>query len=91
MRVNAAVGLVAYRSNGSLLLRYVNHHRAYRWAAERRKLDVRPKMGDAQFVEMREHVEEVRVPRYVDAPVATAKPALFASTPEQLLLELDVP
>ncbi len=91
VRVNADIRLIVHRSNGSLLLCYVDHHdRAYRWA-ERRKLDVHPKTGAAQFVEIRERVEEVRVPVYVDAPVSAAKPALFSSTPEQLLLGYGVP
>lgn len=91
VRVSADIRLIVHRSSGSLLLCYVDHHdRAYRWA-ERRKLDVHPKTGAAQFVEIRERVEEVRVPRYIDTPVAAAKPALFASTPEQLLLGFGVP
>lgn len=91
VRVNADIRLIVHRSNGSLLLCYVDHHnRAYRWA-ERRKLDVHPKTGAAQFVEIRERVEEVRVPFYVEAPVSAAKPALFYSTPEQLLLGYGVP
>lgn len=91
VRVSADIRLIVHRSNSSLLLCYVDHHDpAYRWA-ERRKLDVHPKTGAAQFVEIRERVEEVRVPRYIDAPVAAAKPALFASTPEQLLLGFGVP
>lgn len=91
VRVSADIRLIVHRSNGSLLLCYVDHHdRAYRWA-ERRKLDVHPKTGAAQFVEIRERVEEVRVPVYVEAPVAASKPALFSSTPEQLLLGYGVP
>ena len=91
VRVSADIRLIVHRSNGSLLLCYVDHHdRAYRWA-ERRKLDVHPKTGAAQFVEIRERVEEVRVPVYVEAPVSAAKPALFSSTPEQLLLGYGVP
>jgi len=91
VRVTADLRLIVHRSNSSLLLCYVDHHdRAYRWA-ERRKLDVHPKTGAAQFVEIRERVEEVRVPRYVVAQVTTAKPALFASTPEQLLMGFGVP
>ena len=91
VRVSADIRLIVHRSSGSLLLCYVDHHdRAYRWA-ERRKLDVHPKTGAAQFVEIRERVEEVRVPVYVEAPVSAAKPALFSSTPEQLLLGYGVP
>lgn len=91
VRVNADIRLIVHRSSGSLLLCYVDHHdRAYRWA-ERRKLDVHPKTGAAQFVEIRERVEEVRVPVYVEAPVSATKLALFSSMPEQLLLGYGVP
>jgi superfamily I DNA/RNA helicase/mRNA-degrading endonuclease RelE of RelBE toxin-antitoxin system len=91
VRVSADIRLIVHRSSGSLLLCYVDHHdRAYRWA-ERRKLDVHPRTGAAQFVEVRERVEEVRVPKYVEAPVSPAKPALFSSMPEQLLLGYGVP
>ena len=79
VRVSADIRLIVHRSSGSLLLCYVDHHdHAYRWA-ERRRLDVHPKTGAAQFVEIRERVEEVRIPRYIDAPVSAAKPALFSS------------
>lgn len=48
-----------------MLLCYVDHHdRAYQWA-ERRKLEIHPKTGAAQLVEIRETVEEIRVPAYV--------------------------
>lgn len=91
VRVNADIRLIVHRSSGSLLLCYVDHHdAAYRWA-ERRKLDVHPTTGAAQFVEIRERVEEVRVPVYVEARVSATKPALFSSTPEQLLLGYGVP
>lgn len=92
VRVSADIRLIVHRSDGSLLLCFVDHHdRAYRWA-ERRKLDVHPKTGAAQFVEIRERVEEVRVARYIDTPdPAPSKPALFASTAEQLLLGYGVP
>lgn len=97
VRVSSDIRLIVHRSSGSLLLCYVDHHdRAYRWA-DRRKLDVHPKTGAAQFVEIRERVEEIRVPRYVDleqprAPApSVAEAPLFASTPEQLLLGYGVP
>ena len=68
-------------ATASLLLCYVGHHdTAYDWA-ERRKLETHPTTGAAQLVEIRETVEEIVVPRYVqtepsrrrrDAP--TSKP-----------------
>ena len=83
VRVSADIRLIVHRSNGSLLLCYVDHHdRAHRWA-ERRKLDVHPTTGAAQFVEVRERVEEVRVPRYVEAPASAVKPALFTSVTDR--------
>jgi mRNA-degrading endonuclease RelE of RelBE toxin-antitoxin system len=91
VRVSADLRLIVHRSKDSLLLCYVDHHdQAYRWA-ERRRLDVHPTTGAAQFVEIRERVEEVRAPVYVDTPAVAAKPVLFSGTPEQLLLGYGVP
>ncbi len=92
VRVSADIRLIVHRSNGSLLLCYVDHHdRAYRWA-ERRRLDVHPKTGAAQFVEIRQRVEEVSPPRYIDATsLPVAEPALFSSMSEQRLLGYGVP
>lgn len=92
VRVSADLRLIVHRSDDGLLLCYVDHHdRAYRWA-ERRRLDVHPRTGAAQFVEIRERVEEIRVPKYVEGPAASeSKPRLFASTTDQLLLGYGVP
>ncbi len=92
VRVSADIRLIVHRTAGSLLLCYVDHHdKAYHWA-ERRKLEVHPTTGAAQFVEIRERVEVVRVPKYVEViEPAVRKPALFASTPDQLLLGFGVP
>jgi len=50
------------------LLCYVDHHdKAYDWA-EWRKLETHPKTGAAQLVEIRETVQEIIIPTYVDAP-----------------------
>jgi superfamily I DNA/RNA helicase len=65
VRVSADLRLIVHRTDQSLLLCYVGHHdEAYRWA-ERRKLERHPKTGAAQFVEVRETVREVAIPRYV--------------------------
>lgn len=101
VRVGSDLRLIVHKSASSLLLCYVDHHdKAYAWA-ERRKLEVHPTTGAAQFVEVRERVEEIRVPKYVeelvpqvDAPASAApapKPLLFAQTAEQLLLGFGVP
>jgi hypothetical protein len=81
-----------HRTAASLLLCYVGHHDdAYNWA-ERRKLETHPRTGAAQLVEVRETVQEIIVPRYVDSPIsAPAKPALFAGISEDELLGYGVP
>ena len=67
VQVNADIRLIVHKTEGSLLLCYVNHHdKAYDWA-ERRRLETHPKTGAAQLVEIRETVKEVVVPVYVKA------------------------
>ena len=59
VRVSSDVRLIVHKSSESLLLCYVAHHdKAYQWA-ERRKLEIHPKTGAAQLVEIRETVREV--------------------------------
>lgn len=66
VRVGSDVRLIVHKTASSFLLCYVDHHdKAYAWA-ERRKLETHPKTGAAQFVEIRERVEEVAVPVYVE-------------------------
>src|ERR1044071_318129 len=82
VRVSADIRLIVHKTQSSLLLCYVNHHdKAYDWA-ERRKLETHPKTGAAQWVEIRETVQEIVIPRYVEAPkpVSAQKP-LFAHIP----------
>jgi superfamily I DNA/RNA helicase len=92
VRVSADIRLIVHRTQGSLLLCYVNHHdKAYAWA-ERRKLETHPKTGAAQFVEIRETIREVVVPTFVHkAPIAAAKPRLFDGKTDDELLSLGVP
>jgi mRNA-degrading endonuclease RelE of RelBE toxin-antitoxin system len=95
VRVNGDIRVIVHRSDASLLLCYVDHHdKAYHWA-ERRKLEIHPRTGAAQFVEIRERVEEIVLPLYVEA-VAPAKPVkptrpLLAHLTEADLLEFGVP
>jgi mRNA-degrading endonuclease RelE of RelBE toxin-antitoxin system len=92
VRVSGDIRLIVHRLANSLTLCYVDHHdRAYSWA-ERRKLEIHPKTGAAQLVELRETVQEVVVPVYVakEAP-APAKPRLFADKPDDVLLGYGVP
>ena len=77
VRVGSDIRLIVHKTASSLLLCYVDHHdKAYAWA-ERRKLETHPKTGAAQFVEIRERVEEITVPVYVE--VARPKPPQAAA------------
>src|SRR5438045_6654953 len=76
VRASRDVRLIVHRTEASLLLCYVGHHDdAYEWA-ERRKLETHPKTGAAQLVEVRERVEEIGVPRYLeeDQPAPSRSP-----------------
>lgn len=92
VRVNADIRLIVHKTDSSLLLCYVDHHdKAYRWA-ERRKLETHPKTGAAQLVEIRETVQEIAVPRYVEIEqAAQPKPRLFDHVAEEAFLDYGVP
>ena len=95
VRVSSDIRLIVHKTQGSLLLCYVNHHdKAYEWA-ERRKLETHPKTGAAQLVEIRETVKEVIVPVYVQpelpVPKQARKPPLFADKSDDELLGYGVP
>jgi len=90
IRVSKDVRIIVHRTKTSLLLCYVGHHDdSYQWA-ERRKLETHPKTGAAQFVEIRERVEEITIPRYVEA-APVPKPPLFAALTDSELLGYGVP
>ncbi len=86
-RVNRDLRIIVHRDGASsLMLCYAAHHDdAYQWA-ERRSLDVHPTTGAAQFVEVRERVEEV-----VRQIVRETEPPLFAGYKKSYLLGLGVP
>lgn len=103
VRVSSDIRLIVHRTATSLLLCYVDHHdKAYKWA-ERRKLEVHPKTGAAQWVEIRERVEEsvVRAGENTTTPYGTKaklpvsadkqKPLLFSSHSDEVLLGYGVP
>ncbi|TAM20846.1 MAG: ATP-dependent helicase, partial [Rhodanobacter sp.] len=92
VRVSSDIRLIVHKTAASLLLCYVDHHdKAYQWA-ERRKLETHPKTGAAQLVEIRERVEEIAVPKYVEVEQpAPAKPMLFAGVADGDLLAYGVP
>ena len=92
VRVSRDIRIIVHRTGNSLMLCYVDHHdKAYQWA-ERRRLETHPRTGAAQFIEIRERVQEISVPTY--APVeqeAPAKPLLFNEMAEGDLLNYGVP
>mgnify|MGYP000654555731 FL=1 len=68
VRVSLDIRLIVHKTQSSLLLCFVDHHdKAYDWA-ERRKLETHPRTGAAQLVEIRETVQEIVVPQYVEVP-----------------------
>src|SRR5438132_4088006 len=91
-RVGSDIRLIVHRSKDSMLLCYVGHHDdAYDWA-ERRKLETHPKTGAAQLVEIRERVQDIIIPSYVEAPAHVAeKEKIFAGLSDETLLSYGVP
>jgi hypothetical protein len=92
VRLNRDIRLIVHKSDASLYLCYVDYHdNAYRWA-QRRKLEMHLRTGAAQLVEIRETVQEIIVPTYVEAerPVPP-KARLFEHVAEEALLGHGVP
>src|ERR1700675_585762 len=87
VRVSRDIRLIVHKTQSSILLCYVDHHdKAYAWG-ERRRLETHPKTGAAQMVEIRETVQEIRVPRYVDAQLqGLTRKHPFAGVSNDILL-----
>ncbi len=94
VRVGRDIRIIVHRVPGSLLACYVDHHdRAYDWA-ERRKLETHPKTGAAQLVEIRETVQQIAIPQYVEHAVekpAAARRPLFDHLSDDEILSYGVP
>lgn len=96
VRAGSDIRLIVHKTPASMLLCYADHHdKAYAWA-ERRKLETHPKTGAAQFVEVRERIEEITVRRTVEeAPPAPYQPSLltplFTHLSDDELLSYGVP
>ena len=84
-RVGRDIRLIVHKTKDSFLLCYVGHHdAAYTWA-ERRKVETHPKTGAAQLVEVRERVQEIVIPSYVEGPAPAAeKEKIFANLSDEL-------
>ncbi|MBI3423377.1 MAG: DEAD/DEAH box helicase [Acidobacteria bacterium] len=91
-RVSRDIRLIVHKTAASFLLCYVDHHdNAYDWAL-RRRLETHPKTGAAQLVVVRETVQEVIIPKYIE--VEQPKPPkqlLFARLTDDELLSYGVP
>src|SRR5256885_3373041 len=91
VRASGNLRLIVHRMPDSLMLCYVDHHdRAYAWA-ERRKLETHPTTGAAQLVEIRERVQEIVVPTYVEASRTRATTPPLAHVASDELLGFGVP
>ncbi|MGO7035196.1 UvrD-helicase domain-containing protein, partial [Rhizobium ruizarguesonis] len=99
-RVNRDIRLIVHRTGDSVLVTYVDHHdAAYAWA-ERRRIEVHPRTGAIQIVEVRERVEDVAPPATFDfvfpeparqPKTVSPSPSLFASLDDDALLSAGVP
>lgn len=88
-RVNRDIRIMVHQSGDNMTLCYVDHHDgAYAWARGR-KMEVHPRTGAMQIVEIQETTREIQVPVYVivDKP----KPPPAAGVPDDALLSYGVP
>lgn len=91
IRVTSDIRMIVHRTGISLLLCYVGHHDdAYHWA-ERRKMETHPRTGAAQLVEIRERVQEITVPKYVEVSRPAEKRKALEGISEGSLLNYGVP
>lgn len=99
LRVSRDIRIVVHKTAASFLICYADHHDdAYHWA-ERRRIETHPKTGAAQIVEVRERVEEIALPVYVEAdrpeaadvPQERFQPPLFHALADDDLLGVGVP
>lgn len=94
VRVSRDLRVIVHKTADSVLLCYVDHHDpAYQWA-ERRRLETHPTTGAAQWVEVRERVDEIVIRREVPAderPTDAPKPLLFGNMSDEELLGWGVP
>ena len=91
-RVNRDIRIIVHQSGDNMTLCYVNHHDdAYTWACGR-KMEVHPRTGAMQIVEIQETVREIEVPIYVAVERPTPpKPPPAADIPDDALLSYGIP
>jgi superfamily I DNA/RNA helicase len=91
-RCSRDIRLIVHKTQASFLLCYVDHHdAAYAWA-ERRRLETHPKTGAAQLVEIRERIQEIVIPAYIEAPPQVReKTKPFANLSDEALFSYGIP
>lgn len=91
LRVNRDIRMIVHKTAASVLLCYVDHHDdAYAWA-ERRRIEVHPKTGAAQLVELQEVVEKGAAPAVGLTPTREPTKDLFSAWTDDELLSYGVP
>ena len=89
-RVNQDIRIIVHRHAGNTTLCYVDHHDdAYSWASKR-KMEVHPRTGAMQIVELRETVVEVPVFVQVERP-DPPRPRPAAGMSDDQLLGCGIP
>lgn len=83
--------IIVHKTEADFLLCYVNHHdAAYAWA-ERRKLQVHPRTGAAQLIEIRQTVQEQFAAKPFKPATVLESKKIFADLDAQELLKYGVP
>lgn len=93
VRVNDDIRIIVHKDRDALLLAYVDHHdKAYAWA-ERRRIEVHPRTGAAQFVELVERTVAAALAAERPAPPRAPEPPPrpFARLSDDQLLDAGVP
>ncbi len=72
VRVNDDLRIIIHKTDDSFLICHIGHHDdAYAWA-ERRRIEVHPRTGAAQIVQVRERIDENGVSNLADFATSTA-------------------
>jgi superfamily I DNA/RNA helicase len=91
VRVNRDLRIVLHRNGDSQLIAYVGHHDdAYAWA-QRRRIEVHPRTGAAQFVELVERAEPAPLQALSNRMAQAAPRRMFAALSDDDLLDVGVP
>ena len=87
VRASSDLRIIVHKTADNLLLCYVDHHdEAYEWAC-RRKLEIHPKTGAAQLVEIQEIVRQI--PTFI--PANPVEKPLFEHVSDDDLIKYGIP